>query len=178
MTLKKGFLTLMFVAVALAASAQSFTLRLLNHWDNPDGTVERGYAGRSIWKWEEIPEGKAAMPKALRERYEEYGRINREYGINGAVLNNVNAKPVALSMPMLKKTAKIADVLRPYGLKVYLSVNFASPKALGDLDTADPLNPAVQQWWAKKAKDIYRLIPDFGGFLVKANSEGEPGPMD
>ena len=178
MTLKKGFLTLMFVAVALAASAQSFTLRLLNHWDNPDGTVERGYAGRSIWKWEEIPEGKAAMPKALRERYEEYGRINREYGINGAVLNNVNAKPVALSMPMLKKTAKIADVLRPYGLKVYLSVNFASPKALGDLDTADPLNPAVQQWWQKKAKDIYRLIPDFGGFLVKANSEGEPGPMD
>ena len=158
--------------------AQDFELRLLNHWDNPDGTVERGFAGRSIWKWEEIPADKGAMPKALKARYEEYGRINKEYGINGTVLNNVNAKPLALSTEMLKKTAKIADVLRPYGVKVYLSVNFASPKALGDLDTADPLDPRVPQWWQKKVKEIYRLIPDFGGFLVKANSEGEPGPMD
>ena len=160
------------------AWAQTFQLRLLNHWDNPNGTVERGFAGRSIWKWDEIPTGKGAMPKALRERYEEYARINQAYGINGTVLNNVNAKPMALSTSMLKKTAKIADVLRPYGIRVYLSVNFASPKALGDLTTADPLEPAVQKWWQKKAKEIYRLIPDFGGFLVKANSEGEPGPMD
>ena len=158
--------------------AQAFELRLLNHWDNPNGTVERGYAGRSIWKWDEIPTNKTPMPKALKARYEEYGSINKSYGINGTVLNNVNAKPIALSTPMLLKTAKIADILRDYGIKVYLSVNFASPKALGDLDTADPLDEKVQQWWQKKVKEIYRYIPDFGGFLVKANSEGEPGPMD
>lgn len=158
--------------------AEGFELRLLNHWDNPNGTVERGYAGRSIWKWDEIPTNKAPMPQALKARYEEYGFINKSYGINGTVLNNVNAKPIALSTPMLLKTAKIADILRPYGIKVYLSVNFASPKALGDLDTADPLDEKVQQWWKKKVKEIYRYIPDFGGFLVKANSEGEPGPMD
>lgn len=157
---------------------QTYELRLLNHWDNPNGTVERGFAGRSIWKWEEIPAGKGSMSKELKARYEEYGRINKEYGINGTVLNNVNAKPLALSSDMLKKTAKIADVLRPYGIKVYLSVNFASPKALGDLDTADPLDERVPLWWQKKVKEIYGLIPDFGGFLVKANSEGEPGPMD
>ncbi len=157
---------------------QTYELRLLNHWDNPNGTVERGFAGRSIWKWEEIPAGKGSMPKELKARYEEYGRINQAYGINGTVLNNVNAKPLALSSDMLKKTAKIADVLRPYGIKVYLSVNFASPKALGDLDTADPLDERVPLWWQKKVKEIYGLIPDFGGFLVKANSEGEPGPMD
>ncbi|MBR6202631.1 MAG: alpha-glucuronidase, partial [Bacteroidaceae bacterium] len=176
--IRNWLLCMLLWAGCCMAGAQEFELRLLNHWDNPNGTVERGFAGRSIWKWEEIPTGKAAMPKALRERYEEYGRINKEYGINGTVLNNVNAKPVALSSEMLKKTAKIADVLRPYGIKVYLSVNFASPKALGDLSTADPLDEKVQQWWIKKAKEIYRLIPDFGGFLVKANSEGEPGPMD
>ena len=168
---------LMFFCLLLA-HAEGFQLRLLNHWDNPNGTVERGYAGRSIWKWEEIPTGKKAMPADLRARYEEYGRINQQLGINGTVLNNVNAKPLMLSREMLLKTAKIADVLRPYGIKVYLSINFASPKALGDLTTADPLDGEVQKWWAKKAAEIYRLIPDFGGFLVKANSEGEPGPMD
>ncbi len=176
--MKKTILPLLLSLLCHLAWAQTFELRLLNHWDNPDGTVERGYAGRSIWKWDEIPTGKGAMPKALKVRYEEYGRINQAYGINGTVLNNVNAKPVALSTPMLRKTAKIADALRPYGIKVYLSVNFASPKALGDLSTADPLDPEVQQWWQRKAKEIYRLMPDFGGFLVKANSEGEPGPMD
>lgn len=156
----------------------AFELRLLNHWDNPNGTVERGYAGRSIWKWELIPAGEGSMPDSLRMVYEEYGRLNKEYGINGTVLNNVNAKPMMLSSEMLGKTAKIADILRPYGVKVYLSVNFASPKALGDVDTADPLNADVQKWWKTKTDEIYRLIPDFGGFLVKANSEGEPGPMD
>lgn len=153
-------------------------LVLLNHWDNPDGTVERGYAGKSIWKWDEIPADNTPMPDNLRSRYCEYGRINQMLGINGTVLNNVNAKPMMLSGDMLQKTKKIADVLRPYGMKVFLSVNFASPKALGDLDTADPLNAAVVEWWSKKVEEIYRLIPDFGGFLVKANSEGEPGPMD
>lgn len=179
---------LMFVVAVLASVgtfAQSdhvgngeFELRLLNHWDNPDGTVERGYAGKSIWKWEQIPAGKGSMPKDLKARYEEYGRMNQVIGINGTVLNNVNAKPMMLRTDMLKKTAKIADILRPYGIKVYLAVNFASPKALGDCQTADPLDKDVQKWWEKKAKEIYKLIPDFGGFLVKANSEGEPGPMD
>jgi len=164
--------------VSLIVMAQPFSLRLLNHWDNPDGTVERGYAGKSIWKWEQIPSGKGSIPKDLKARYDEYGRINQSIGINGTVLNNVNAKPLMLSTDMLKKTAKIADVLRPYGIKVYLSVNFASPKAIGGLKTADPLDADVQKWWDKKAKEIYKLIPDFGGFLVKANSEGEPGPMD
>lgn len=178
--MKKLFFALIALAAVLVANAQKngFELRLLNHWDNPDGTVERGYAGKSIWKWERIPSGKGSIPKDLKARYEEYGRYNQEIGINGTVLNNVNAKPMMLSTDMLKKTAKIADVLRPYGIKVYLSVNFASPKALGDCKTADPLDKSVQLWWEKKAKEIYKLIPDFGGFLVKANSEGEPGPMD
>ena len=159
--------------------AEPFQLRLLNHWDNPDGTVERGYAGRSIWKWDLLPEDKKIpVPDSLRLRYEEYGRLNQACGINGTVLNNVNAKPLMLSTSMLRKTARIADILRPYGIKVYLSVNFASPKALGGLTTADPLDRDVQKWWKKKASEIYKLIPDFGGFLVKANSEGEPGPMD
>ena len=155
-----------------------FSLRLLNHWDNPDGTVERGYAGRSIWKWDSIPADDGVIPQSLRLRYEQYGKMNQEIGINGVVLNNVNAKPIMLRSDMIRKTAKIADVLRPYGIKVYLSVNFASPKALGDLPTADPLNKNVQAWWTRKTNEIYTLIPDFGGFLVKANSEGEPGPMD
>src|SRR5574344_55494 len=176
--MKKTLLSLVGLLVGITVSAQQFDLRLLNHWDNPNGTVERGYAGRSIWKWEEIPSGKGKMPTALKERYEEYAKINQSYGINGTVLNNVNAKPMALSTDMLRKTKKLADIFRPYGIKVYLSVNFASPKALGNLETADPLNKEVQQWWQKKLKEIYQLIPDFGGFLVKANSEGEPGPMD
>ena len=176
--MKKILFLLLSLLTSQLINAEKFELRLLNHWDNPDGTIERGYAGRSIWKWEEIPAGKKQMPATLKSRYEEYGRINQAYGINGTVLNNVNAKPMMLSRPMLQKTAKIADILRPYGIKVYLSINFASPKALGELDTADPLDSRVQAWWKKKADEIYKLIPDFGGFLVKANSEGEPGPMD
>lgn len=178
----RPFLSIITLVFFLNVYAQNlhnaFELRLLNHWDNPNGTVERGYAGKSIWKWELIPAGEGSMPDSLRMVYEEYGRLNKEYGINGTVLNNVNAKPMMLSSEMLGKTAKIADILRPYGVKVYISVNFASPKALGDVDTADPLNADVQKWWKNKADEIYRLIPDFGGFLVKANSEGEPGPMD
>lgn len=175
----KKLITVLMLLMAMTASAQQFELRLLNHWDNPDGTVERGYAGSSIWRWDEIPVGKKAkMPAYLVEKYNEYGRLNQEFGINGTVLNNVNAKPAMMSSDMLRKTAKIADILRPYGIRVYLSVNFASPKALGDLDTADPLDKRVGEWWKKKADEIYKLIPDFGGFLVKANSEGEPGPMD
>lgn len=176
--MKKVLFLLLSILTCQLINAEKFELRLLNHWDNPDGTIERGYAGRSIWKWEEIPASKKQMPATLKSRYEEYGRINQAYGINGTVLNNVNAKPMMLSRPMLQKTAKIADILRPYGIKVYLSINFASPKALGELNTADPLDSRVQAWWKKKAGEIYKLIPDFGGFLVKANSEGEPGPMD
>lgn len=148
-----------------------YQVRVLDHWDNLDGTIERGYAGRSLWKWDELP-GK------LSPRYAEYARRNALVGINAAVLNNVNASPAILSAPYLEKVKAIADVMRPYGIRVYLSVNFASPMALDSLPTADPLDPAVRKWWAVKADEIYRLIPDFGGFLVKANSEGQPGPMD
>lgn len=163
-------LLLTLLSTTSVSAQQAYSLRLLNHWDNPNGTIERGFAGHSIF-W--IPGGQANI-----EKVKEYGRINQQLGINGAVLNNVNAKPLMLSKAKLKETKRIADALRPYGMKVYLSVNFASPKALGGLKTADPLDKKVQQWWAKKAKEIYSLIPDFGGFLVKANSEGEPGPMD
>lgn len=145
-------------------------LRILNHWDNPDGTIERGYAGRSIfWK-----ENGIADLNVLKE----YGRACASVGINASVLNNVNAKPLMLGKQKLSETKRIADALRPYGIKVFLAVNFATPKVLGGLPTADPLDAKVQAWWKKKAKEIYRMIPDFGGFLVKANSEGEPGPMD
>ena len=157
-------------APAAQPSPDAYPLRLLNHWDNPDGTVERGYAGRSIfWK----PNGVADLAIV-----EEYGRANASIGINGTVLNNVNAKPLMLSKAKLKETKRIADVLRKHGIRVYLAVNFASPKALGGLPTADPADKAVQAWWKRKVKEIYGMIPDFGGFLVKANSEGEPGPMD
>ncbi len=176
--LKKIFYILAMTLLCSSAWADKLELRLLNHWDNPDGTIERGYAGKSIWKWDAIPTGKRAMPDSLAAKYNEYGRLNQAFGINGTVLNNVNAKPMMLTDKMLRKTAKIADILRPYGIKVYLSINFATPKALGELKTADPLDPAVKAWWAKKTNEIYKLIPDFGGFLVKANSEGEPGPMD
>ena len=152
------------------SSTPSSSLRILNHWDNPDGTVERGYAGRSMF-W--IPNGVADM-----ETLREYGRANASIGINATVLNNVNAKPLMLGKEKLRETKRIADALRPYGIRVFLSVNFASPKVLGGLSDADPLNPSVRLWWKKKVKEIYSLIPDFGGFLVKANSEGEPGPMD
>ena len=157
----------------------TYGLRILNHWDNPNGTMERGYSGKSIWKWDEIPaDAKAQLPDHLAKLYNEYARANASIGINATVLNNVNAKPLMLSSEMIRKTAKIADVLRPYGIKVCLAVNFGSPKAIGGLETADPLNEAVIQWWEQKAREIYTAIPDFGGFLVKANSEGEPGPMD
>ena len=153
-------------------STPEFAIRILNHWDNPNGTVERGYAGRSIF-WGE--EGVFSLNKEL---IREYARANASIGINATVLNNVNAKPLMLSKEKLKETKTIADILRPYGIRVYLAVNFASPKAIGGLDTADPLDAKVQRWWKKKADEIYKMIPDFGGFLVKANSEGEPGPMD
>lgn len=148
-----------------------YDLRILNHWDNIDRTVERGYAGQSLWNWEELPD-------ILSDRYKDYARANASIGINGTVLNNVNASPEILSTEYLQKVKALADVFRPYGLRVYLSVNFASPMALDSLPTADPLNKEVIRWWKNKAKELYRLIPDFGGFLVKANSEGQPGPCD
>lgn len=146
-------------------------IRILNHWDNPDGTIERGYAGRSLWKWDELP-------AKISPRYAEYARANASIGINGTVLNNVNASPEALSSDNLKKVKTLADIFRPYGIKVYLSVNFATPIKLGGLATADPLNSDVAEWWKQKVHEIYSMIPDFGGFLVKANSEGQPGPCD
>lgn len=147
----------------------TFERRILNHWDNLNNTIERGYAGWSIWHWgEPVP----------TERIRQYAQLNASIGINGSVLNNVNATPEMLRHDYLERVAQIADIMRPYGVRVYLSVNFSSPAALGGLETSDPLDPAVQQWWASKAEEIYSLIPDFGGFLVKANSEGLPGPQD
>lgn len=157
--------------VAETVSVPAYGLRILNHWDNLDGTIERGYAGKSLWKWDELPD-------SVSPRYEEYARLNAMTGINGTVLNNVNASSKILSGEYLAKVARLADVFRPYGIRVYLSVNFASPMQLGGLPTADPLDPAVAEWWNTKCDEIYRLIPDFGGFLVKANSEGQPGPCD
>ena len=149
-------------------SHPAFPLRLLNHWDNLDGSIERGYAGESIFDWFHLDE------TLLRD----YARANASIGINGSVLNNVNASPKMLTKPYLQEVQKIARILRPYGIRVYLSINFATPMALGDTKTADPLDKSVSRWWKKKAKEIYQLIPDFGGFLVKANSEGQPGPGD
>ncbi len=146
-------------------------LRLLNHWDNLDGTIERGYAGRSLWEWD-------VLPDSVNGRYATYARANASIGINGTVLNNVNASPQILSSEYIRKVKAIADVFRPYNIKVYLSVNFASPMALDGLPTADPADKAVVRWWQDKMKEIYRLIPDFGGLVVKANSEGQPGPCD
>jgi alpha-glucuronidase len=153
-----------------------FKLRILNHWDNLDGSIERGYAGKSIF-WD-LTSDKKEPAVINRERIGRYAEANASIGINGTVLNNVNASPKMLTRPYINKVKEIADILRPWGIRVYLSVNFGSPKALGDLPTADPLNKRVQQWWQRKAKEIYQLIPDFGGFLVKANSEGQPGPFD
>lgn len=149
----------------------SYDRRILNHWDNLDRTVERGYAGYSIWRWDELPQN-------VSERYSEYARANASIGINGTVLNNVNATPEILTLDYLEKVKAIADVLRQYNIKTYLSVNFASPKELGGLESSDPMKKDVQIWWKQKVFEIYQLIPDFGGFLVKANSEGLPGPMD
>ena len=157
-------------------------LRILNHWDNLDGSIERGYAGKSIFKWEEIKLGKngkgGSISKSLHDRLITYARANASLGINGSVLNNVNASPKMMTAEYINKVRVIANILRPYGIRVYLSINFASPMALGYTKTADPLDKKVQQWWQKKAKEIYAAIPDFGGFLVKANSEGQPGPGD
>ena len=147
----------------------SYERRILNHWDNLDNTVERGYAGWSIWHWGE------PVPVEL---IKEYARLNASVGINGSVLNNVNATPEMLRRDYLERVAEIADIMRPYGVRVYLSVNFSSPAQLGGLPDSDPLRPEVQKWWADKVAEIYGLIPDFGGFLVKANSEGLPGPQD
>ncbi len=149
----------------------SIQLRMLNHWDNTNGTIERGYAGASLWKWYELPE-------TLDPRYRDYARANASIGINAVALNNVNASARFLTREYLVKVKALADLYRLYGIKVFLSVNFASPKILGKLKTSDPLDPEVIAWWMEKTKEVYALIPDFGGFLVKANSEGEPGPQE
>ncbi|WP_437476229.1 alpha-glucuronidase family glycosyl hydrolase [Sorangium sp. So ce1014] len=145
--------------------------RILNHWDNLDRTVERGYAGRSIWDWN-------ALPGTLSPRYKDYARANASIGINGTVLTNVNANAQVLTASYLTKVKALADVFRPYGIKVYLTARFSAPIEIGNLSTADPTNASVKQWWVNKVDEIYRQIPDFGGFLVKANSEGQPGPQD
>lgn len=149
-----------------------YKFRLLNHWDNLDGTVERGYAGRSIWWNNEGDE------EQLRELYTTYARANASIGINGASINNVNASPQVLTPEYIDRFARFAGYLRPYNMKIYMSVNFSSPKIIGGLATSDPFDPKVRQWWKDKVKEIYTKIPDFGGFLVKANSEGQPGPQD
>ncbi|HVY38344.1 MAG TPA: alpha-glucuronidase family glycosyl hydrolase, partial [Polyangia bacterium] len=145
--------------------------RILDHWDNLDGSIERGYAGKSLWQW-------SSLPNTLSQRYTDYARANASIGINGVVLNNVNADPQILSSTYLTKVAALATAFRPYGIAVYLSAQFGAPKAIGGLSTADPLDSGVKQWWATLADSIYQKIPDFGGFLVKANSEGQPGPAD
>ena len=147
-----------------------YEYRILDHWDNLDDSVERGYAGKSIWEW--------TSPEIPVERIHTYGRLNKSLGINGSVLNNVNANPKILDSEHIRRVAQIADILREYGIRTYLSINFATPMALGEVPTADPLDPAVAQWWKDKVDEIYTLIPDFGGFLVKASSEGQPGPQD
>ena len=149
----------------------AYKYRILNHWDNPNGTVERGYAGKSLWKWDELP-------GQIRPEYEEYARANASIGINGTVLNNVNADARMLSREYLEKVKVLADIFRPYNIKVYLSLNFAAPKHLAGLKTSDPLDKDVIKWWNDKVAEIYSIIPDFGGFLVKANSEGQSGPQD
>ena len=152
-------------------SAPKIKLRILNHWDNLNRTVERGYAGFSIWDWHKLPD-------LIDKRYIDYARANASIGINSTVLTNVNANAVVLTKPYLEKVKALADLFRSYGIKVYLTARFSAPIEIGKLKTADPLNDTVQLWWKQKVKEIYELIPDFGGFLVKANSEGQPGPQD
>jgi len=152
-------------------SAPQISHRLLNHWDNLNRTIERGYAGCSIWDWQRLPD-------YIDQRYIDYARANASVGINGTVLTNVNANAMVLTEQYLKKVAALADVFRPYHIKVYLTARFSAPVETGGLQTADPLNEQVQRWWTEKANEIYRYIPDFGGFLVKANSEGQPGPQN
>jgi alpha-glucuronidase len=154
-----------------AVSAPKISRRLLDHWDNLDRTIERGYAGFSLWEWFYLPEYR-------NPRYRDYARACASLGLNGAVLNNVNADSLILSSLWLRKVAALAEEFRPYGIRVYLSVRWTAPKDLGGPQTADPLDPGVAAWWRAKADEIYKIIPDFGGFLVKANSEGEPGPQD
>ncbi len=152
-------------------SAPKLQLRLLNHWDNLDRTVERGYAGFSLWNWH-------TLPGLIDKRYIDYARANASIGINGTVLTNVNANATILTAPYLSKVAALANTFRPYGIKVYLTARFSAPIEIGGLKTADPLDEGVRNWWKEKAREIYSYIPDFGGFLVKANSEGQPGPQD
>jgi alpha-glucuronidase len=152
-------------------SAPRIKFRVLNHWDNLDRTVERGYAGMSIWDWHKLPD-------YIDPRYHDYARANASIGINGTVVTNVNANARILTPHYLEKVAALADVFRPYGIKVYLTARFSAPIEIGGLKTADPLDQAVQHWWNEKVKEIYSFIPDFGGFLVKANSEGQPGPQN
>lgn len=151
-------------------TAPKIQLRMLDHWDNLNRTVERGYAGISIWNWQKLPD-------YLDKRYKDYARANASIGINAVALNNVNANATILTKDYLIKVAALANVFRPYGIKVFLSARFSAPMEIGGLKTADPLNTQVQQWWKQKADEIYQYIPDFGGFLVKANSEGQPGPQ-
>ena len=152
-------------------SSPKIKYRLLNHWDNLNRTVERGYAGASIWDWHKLPD-------YIDKRYIDYARANASIGINGTVLTNVNANATILTRQYLDKVAALANVFRPYGIKVFLTARFSAPIEIGGLKTADPLDPSVQEWWKQKVKEIYKLIPDFGGFLIKANSEGQPGPQD
>jgi alpha-glucuronidase len=164
------------VAIQKEICNPSYELRILNHWDNLDGSIERGYAGKSIfWRY-----GKDSLVVTEKDKtlWIEYARANASVGINGAVLDNVNASPLILTSGYLQRVKAIADVLRPYGVKTYLSVKFSSPTLMGGFKTSDPLNPDVIKWWKDKVKEIYSLIPDFGGFLIKANSEGQPGPQD
>ena len=151
--------------------APAIKLRVLNHWDNLDGSVERGYAGKSLWNW-------ASLPDSLPARYRDYARANASIGINGSVLTNVNANATVLTAPYLQKVKALAGELRPYGVRVFLTARFSAPIELGGLKTADPLDPAVRAWWKAKIDEIYSVIPDFGGLVVKANSEGQPGPQD
>ena len=152
-------------------SAPKIKHRILNHWDNLDGTIERGYAGHSLWDWHKLPD-------YLSPRYTDYARACASVGINGTVLTNVNANALILTRQYLVKVAALANVFRPYGIRVYLTARFSAPIEIGGLSTADPLDPAVIAWWNAKADEIYDLIPDFGGFVVKANSEGQPGPHE
>jgi alpha-glucuronidase len=152
-------------------SVPRLKVRVLDHWDNLDGSVERGYSGSSLWRWQ-------TLPSYIDPRYGEYARANASIGINGSVLNNVNSRSDSLTSSYIEKTAALARAFRPYGVKVYLSARFSAPMDIGALKTADPLNPAVRAWWKDKIEEIYRAIPDFGGFLIKANSEGQPGPQD
>jgi alpha-glucuronidase len=159
------------IAALDIAERPKLARRLLNHWDNLDGSIERGYAGRSLWTWSELPD-------RVDPRVADYARANASLGLNGTVVNSVNANPKSLSADYLKKAAALAETFRPYGIRLYLAANFAAPRMLGELQTTDPLDPAVARWWRAKADEIYALIPDFGGFVVKANSEGQPGPQD